>query len=92
MGMCTWGEAAAFRSLEHFREIKGDFFLLQVDQTEAAEAWGVDDEAAGIKGVHFVESRGMLALKMDVGDLAHARVQRRIECLDKRRLADSGNA
>ena len=34
----------------------------------------------------------MLALKMDVGDLAHARVQRRIECLDKRRLADSGNA
>ena len=75
MGMGTWGEPASFGSLEHFRKIKSDLLLLQIHKAETSEAGSIHDETAGREGIHLIEGRGVLSLKMDIGYLAHSRIQ-----------------
>ncbi len=46
MGMSAWSEAAALRSLEHFRKIFRYLLLFQVYQSETAQARSVNNEAS----------------------------------------------
>ena len=55
VGMCAGGEAAVLRDLQHFREIAGDFLLLQIYQAEAPEPGRVDDPAPCPEPVHLVQ-------------------------------------
>ena len=100
MGMGAWSETAVFRNLQHFREIQGYLLLLQVHQTEASQTGSVDNEPerfftefrmTGGESIHLIEGSGMLSLQMHIGNLSHTRIQRRIQCLDQRRLAHSGD-
>ena len=55
VGMRAGGKAAVHRDFQHFREITGDFLLLQIYQAEAPEPGRVDDPAPCPEPVHLVQ-------------------------------------
>ena len=54
MGMGARREAAFPRCLQHFREIKGNFLLFQVNQPETSQAWRIYQETTRGNRVHLI--------------------------------------